>query len=262
MDPAWCDTIHHRIRTTEPGEPGSYRYSDLGYYLLQDVLQSLWGQPLDQLADSLIHRPLGLTRIGYRPLGWCNGVDIAPTELDTVFRQQWVRGTVHDPGASMMGGVAGMRGLFSDAHDLAVILETLRRGGEWNGVRLVRTETVAAFTTRAFPEEDNRRAIGWDKPGLEEDSGASGNAGSWSSFGSQRIHRHPRVDRSRGPVDGRVPEQPHLSGCREPHAHPRRHSDPSPVHHRGGTRFAPPLCCPGLLRHRGAFPRVNFVPCA
>ena len=38
MDPAWCDTIHHRIRTTEPGEPGSYRYSDLGYYLLQDVL--------------------------------------------------------------------------------------------------------------------------------------------------------------------------------------------------------------------------------
>ncbi|MGB1074062.1 MAG: glycoside hydrolase family 3 N-terminal domain-containing protein [Flavobacteriales bacterium] len=183
MDPAWCDTIHHRIRTTEPGEPGSYRYSDLGYYLLQDVLESLWDQPLDQLADSLIHRPLGLTRIGYRPLSWCNGADIAPTELDTVFRKHWVRGTVHDPGASMMGGVAGHAGLFSDAHDLAVILETLRRGGEWNGVRLVRPETVEAFTTRAFPEEDNRRAIGWDKPGLEEDSGASGNAGSWSSFG-------------------------------------------------------------------------------
>ena len=32
MDPVWCDTIHHRIRTTEPSEPGSYRYSDLGYY--------------------------------------------------------------------------------------------------------------------------------------------------------------------------------------------------------------------------------------
>ena len=83
----------------------------------------------------------------------------------------------------MMGGVAGHAGLFSDAHDLAVILETLRRGGEWNGVRLVRPETVEMFTTRAFPEEDNRRAIGWDKPGLEEDNGASGNAGSWSSFG-------------------------------------------------------------------------------
>ena len=83
----------------------------------------------------------------------------------------------------MLGGIAGHAGLFSDAHDLAVIMETLRRGGEWNGVRLVEPETVKDFTARAFPEEENRRAIGWDKPGLEEDSGASGNAGSWDSFG-------------------------------------------------------------------------------
>ena len=114
---------------------------------------------------------------------WSRLDDLAPTELDTLFRQNWVRGTVHDPGAAMMGGVAGHAGLFSDAHDLAVLLEAMRRGGEWNGVRLVRPETVQDFTARAFPEEDNRRAIGWDKPGLEEDSGASGNAGSWSSFG-------------------------------------------------------------------------------
>jgi len=183
MDPAWCDTVHHRIRTTTPRDPGRYRYSDLGYYLLQDVLESLWNAPLDQLADSLIHAPLGLQRIGYRPLEWSRLDDLAPTELDTLFRQNWVRGTVHDPGAAMMGGVAGHAGLFSDAHDLAVLLEAMRRGGEWNGVRLVRPETVQDFTARAFPEEDNRRAIGWDKPGLEEDSGASGNAGSWSSFG-------------------------------------------------------------------------------
>ena len=183
MNPAWCDTIHHRIRTTTPRDPGQYRYSDLGYYLLQDVLESLWNAPLDQLADSLIHAPLGLQRIGYRPLSWSRLDDLAPTELDTLFRGDWVRGTVHDPGAAMMGGVAGHAGLFSDAHDLAVLLEAMRRGGEWNGVRLVRPETVQDFTARAFPEEDNRRATGWDKPGLEEDSGASGNAGSWSSFG-------------------------------------------------------------------------------
>ena len=38
------------------------------------------------------------------------------------------------------------------------------------------------YFTRLSPE-DNRRGLGWDKPGLEEDTGASGNAGSWSSFG-------------------------------------------------------------------------------
>ena len=183
MDPAWCDTIHCRIRATTPDDPGRYRYSDLGYYLLQEILESIWDKPLELLADSLIHAPLGLDRIGYRPLEWCGAEDIAPTELDTLFRKAWVRGAVHDPGAAMMGGVAGHAGLFSDAHDLAVLMEAMRRGGEWNGVRLVRPETVADFTARAFPEEDNRRAIGWDKPGLEEDSGTSGNAGSWASFG-------------------------------------------------------------------------------
>jgi len=183
MEPAWQDTIHSRIRSTTPKETGRYRYSDLGYYLLQDLLESIWQQPLEHLADSLIHAPLGLHRIGYRPLDWCNLQDIAPTELDTLFRRGWVRGTVHDPGAAMLGGIAGHAGLFSDAHDLAVIMETLRRGGEWNGVRLIEPETLEDYTARAFPEEENRRAIGWDKPGLEEDSGASGNAGSWDSFG-------------------------------------------------------------------------------
>ena len=183
MEPAWQDTISSRIRSTTPKERGRYRYSDLGFYLLQDLLESIWEKPLERLADSLVHAPLGLHRIGYRPLDWCGIEDIAPTELDTLFRKAWIRGTVHDPGAAMMGGVAGHAGLFSDAHDLAVIMETMRRGGEWNGVRLLDSPTVKDFTARAFPEEDNRRAIGWDKPGLEEDSGASGNAGSWASFG-------------------------------------------------------------------------------
>lgn len=183
MAPAWRDTIHHRIRTLTPDPVGQYRYSDLGYYLLQSTLEDLWGQPLDILADSLICQPLGLRHIGYSPANWAQPKRIAPTENDTLFRKGWICGTVHDPGAAMLGGVAGHAGLFSDAHDLAVILETLRRGGEWNGVRLVQPSTVTDFTSRAFPEEDNRRALGWDKPGLEEDSGASGNAGSWSSFG-------------------------------------------------------------------------------
>ena len=183
MEPAWIDTIEARIRTLTPEPMGRYRYSDLGYYLLQDVLEAKWGQPIDVLADSLIYRPLGLNRIGYHPQAWAPLADIAPTERDTLFRGHWVHGTVHDPGAAMLGGVAGHAGLFSDAHDLAVVFEAMRRGGEWNGVRLVQPATVAEFTARAFPGEDNRRGIGWDKPGLEEDTGASGNAGSWGSFG-------------------------------------------------------------------------------
>jgi len=183
MAPEWRDTLHHRIRTLTPDPVGHYRYSDLGYYLLQSTLEDLWDQPLDGLADSLIYAPLGLNSMGYSPSDWARIQRVAPTENDTAFRKGWVHGTAHDPGAAMLGGVAGHAGLFSNAHDLAVILETLRRGGEWNGVQLVQPSTVAAFTARAFQNEDNRRGLGWDKPGLEEDTGASGNAGSWTSFG-------------------------------------------------------------------------------
>ena len=183
MHPMWCDSIARTIRAIEPKAPGQYRYSDLGYYLLKDILESRWGRPLEQLADSLIHRPLGLQNMGYLPLEWSCLADIAPTENDTVFRQSFVHGTVHDPGAAMLGGVAGHAGLFSDAHDLAVLMETMRRGGTWKGHRLVQPETVARFTQRAFPDEENRRGLGWDKPGLEPDTGASGDAGSWESFG-------------------------------------------------------------------------------
>lgn len=183
MAPAWKDTIHHRILALEPDPVGQYRYSDLGYYLLQVILEKQWGKPLDELADSLIYAPLGLENIGFKPLDWCEEKRIAPTEHDTVFRQRWIRGTVHDPGACMLGGVAGHAGLFSNAHDLAALMELMRRGGEWNGVRLLQPNTIDLFTSRAFPEEDNRRGLGWDKPGLEAGTGASGDAGSWSSFG-------------------------------------------------------------------------------
>ena len=183
MQPAWCDTIRHAVRAIEPGPVGHYRYSDVGYYLLQDILEHLWGRPLDRLADSLIHQPLGLHRMGYRPMTWCSEQDIAPTELDTLFRKAHIRGTVHDPGAAMMGGVAGHAGLFSDAHDLALLMTAMGRGGHWGGVQLVEATTIEAFAQRAFPDEENRRGMGWDKPGLAPDEGASGNAGSWRSFG-------------------------------------------------------------------------------
>ena len=183
MHPDWRDSIRTTVRGVEPKPVGEYRYSDIGYYLLQEILESQWNMPLDRIADSLIFRPLGLEHMGYLPSEWASSGDIAPTERDTIFRDAWIQGHVHDPGAAMMGGIAGHAGLFSDAYDLAVIMECMRNGGVWRGTRIVREETVREFTTRAFPDEDNRRALGWDKPGLEVDTGASGNAGSWSSFG-------------------------------------------------------------------------------
>jgi CubicO group peptidase (beta-lactamase class C family) len=73
---------------------------------------------------------------------------------------------VHDPGAAMMGGVAGHAGMFSNAFDLAKLMQMYLNKGRYNGVRLFKESTVNAFTACQFCKEDNRRGIGFDKPQL------------------------------------------------------------------------------------------------
>lgn len=79
-----------------------------------------------------------------------------------VFRFQVLRGDVHDPGAALLGGVAGHAGLFGDAYDIACIMQMLLNGGELNGKRYLEKETVALFT--AYHSDKSRRGYGSDKP--------------------------------------------------------------------------------------------------
>jgi len=91
-----------------------------------------------------------------------------------------VRGLVHDPIARTLGGVAGNAGLFSTAPDLARFAAMLASGGELDGVRVLREETIRAFTRRQ-PGADTR-ALGWDTP-ERDGSGAAGRRISPRAFG-------------------------------------------------------------------------------
>jgi CubicO group peptidase (beta-lactamase class C family) len=86
--------------------------------------------------------------------------NIAPTEMDTIFRKQLVRGVVHDENAFILGGVSGHAGLFSTASDLAVLMQMLMNGGKYGGKRYLKSETIALFTTKQ--NEKSTRALGWD----------------------------------------------------------------------------------------------------
>jgi CubicO group peptidase (beta-lactamase class C family) len=87
---------------------------------------------------------------------------IAPTQLETAFRRQLIHGDVHDPGAAMFGGVSGHAGLFSDAYDLAVIMQMLLNGGEIGGHRYLKKETIQYFSQ--YHSDISRRGLGFDKP--------------------------------------------------------------------------------------------------
>ena len=180
---SYRDTILQRIVEAEVDPVGTNRYSDLGYYLLQQVVERLSDQTLDQFVTRRFYEPMGLTRIGFQPMNWAVPSEIAPTEMDQVFREQTVHGHVHDPGAAMLGGVAGHAGLFSNAYDLARLFYMLMRGGYYGGEALLDAETIHAWTQRVDPDPEHRKACGFDRPEAEPDEGPTCNEAGWASFG-------------------------------------------------------------------------------
>lgn len=160
----YADSVRKWIINHGIHKKHDYRYSDLGYYFYKDIIEQETGKGLDVISDSLFYKPLGASTLTYKPLDKFSKTVITPTENDMFFRKKLVHGTVHDPGAAMLGGVAGHAGLFSNANDLAKMFTMYMNNGEYGGERYIDSSVVAEFTKVQFPEEDNRRGAGFDKP--------------------------------------------------------------------------------------------------
>jgi beta-N-acetylhexosaminidase len=158
------EVMYDSIITSTLLKTNVYKYSDLGFYFIPPILESLVNEPFEVYVASTFYSPLGLSTMGYLPRNRFPLSRIAPTENDKIFRGQVIHGDVHDPGAAMLGGISGHAGLFSDANDMGVIGQMLLQGGIYGGKRYLEAETIKEFTERQFPLNDNRRGIGFDKP--------------------------------------------------------------------------------------------------
>jgi len=118
--------------------------------------------PLDQYMQQNFYAPLGMLNTSFK--AWQRfGVErIVPTEQDTKFRNQLLRGYVHDEGAAMFGNVSGHAGVFSNAYDLSLLYQMLLNGGELGGKRFFKPETIKLFTS--YGSNISRRGLGFDKP--------------------------------------------------------------------------------------------------
>lgn len=178
----YIDTIYKRILSTKLREK-KYVYSDLGYYFIKKIIEKLTHKSMDEYLNDEIYSKLKLKHIGYNPLSFYPIDKIAPTENDNDFRKQIVRGYVHDPGAAMLGGVGGHAGIFSNATDLAVIMQLFLNKGQIGGMQLLEKSVVEEYTKRQFP--GNRRAIGFDRPTDSKKNGPSCELVSDESYGHQ-----------------------------------------------------------------------------
>ncbi len=155
------DSMYAQILRSTLG-PKKYVYSDLCYYFTQPILERLIGESQASYLRRNIYLPLGLNRILYQPLHQFADQQIVPTENDQTYRKQLLRGYVHDPGAAMLGGVAGHAGIFSNAWSLAHIMQLFLNKGEMAGQQFFSETTYTEFTKQQYP--GNRRAAGFDRP--------------------------------------------------------------------------------------------------
>ena len=142
-------------------------YSDWDMILQQLIIERITGVTLDRYVDEHVFKPLGMTSTMFLPDPSLLG-RIAPTEIDTA-RGGLMHGRVHDENADAMGGVSGHAGLFSTARDLSIFAQMLLNGGSYNGVRIVKPETLARWT--APQSGGSSRALGWDTPSKGSSSG-------------------------------------------------------------------------------------------
>jgi beta-N-acetylhexosaminidase len=184
MKRTYLDSLRKEILVSPLEKKPEYKYSDLGFYLLKDMVEAITHESIYDYLNRNFYAPLGLSTLTYNPWLKVPRERIVPTERDTIFRKQTLRGFVHDPGAAMLGGISGHAGLFSDANDLAVMLQMLTDGGVYGGHRYLKEETVREFTSVQFPEHENRRGMGFDKPLLQySDNGPTCQSASAASFG-------------------------------------------------------------------------------
>lgn len=159
-----------------------YRYSDLPYYILKKYLEDFYDKPLNEIAEDRFYKPLGANYTTYNPRKTFSLKDIVPSEIDNYYRYAKVHGYVHDMGAAMQDGVGGHAGVFSNANDVAKIMQMYLQKGFYGGKRYFKNETVDKFNTCYFCDRNNRRGIGFDKPQLGEEGPTCGCI-SMTSFG-------------------------------------------------------------------------------
>ncbi len=155
--------IFAEIRKSPLGEK-KYVYSDLTFIIAPGIIENLTGEKWYDFVTKNIYHKIGAYNIGFNPYKRYPLSRIVPTEYDSLFRRQLLHGTVHDEGAAMLGGISGHAGLFATANDLMKLMEMYRRMGEYGGEQIIGKEVFERYTRVQFPENNNRRGLGFDKP--------------------------------------------------------------------------------------------------
>lgn len=161
------ELLRGAFATARKVQPGTRaEYSDIGFIILGAALERLADETLDAFCQREVFGPLAMSHTTFNPAkALCES--IPPAADDPTFRKRIMQGEVQDENASVLGGVAGHAGLFSNAGDMARFAHAMLNGG----YPILRLDTVQLFTRREPAPEGTSRALGWDTRSAPSQSG-------------------------------------------------------------------------------------------
>ncbi|AYN06471.1 glycoside hydrolase family 3 N-terminal domain-containing protein [Flavobacterium sp. 140616W15] len=157
------DTIMKIIADSPLSLKKEYRYSDFTFIILKEYLERKTHKKLEELSQQNFYSTLGMNNTLYNPLDKFDRSNIAPTEIDNYFRHQVIQGYVHDMAAAMEGGVAGHAGIFSNAMDVAKMMQLFLQKGNYGNKQYFSEQTFDAFNTCYYADKGVQRGLGFDK---------------------------------------------------------------------------------------------------
>jgi len=162
--------VFRKIKHSKVSDDKIYKYSGLASLIYPQLIENITGESYTTYLQNSFYKPLGCETLGYLPTlkGFNNA--IVPTEYDSIFRKTLTKGWVHDENAALLGGVSGNAGLFGTAKDLAILMQMYMQKGVYDGKRYIKETTLNEFTKIQYPDNNNRRGLGFDKPLIGNDT--------------------------------------------------------------------------------------------
>jgi len=162
--------MYRMINRSPVSSEKKYVYSGLAFLIFPELIAQLSGMSYEDYLVKHFYQPIGAKTLGFLPMSKDFSNKIVPTEVDTLYRHTLTKGWVHDENASLLGGISGNAGLFGTANDLAKMMQLYLDLGKYDDKRLLPEAIVKEFTQVQYPANENRRALGFDKPLLDNTS--------------------------------------------------------------------------------------------
>ena len=156
--------MYRKINRSKVSATKKYKYSGLSFLLYPEIISKITKTDYSDYLQQNFYGPIKASTLGFRPKTKNYKNLIVPTEIDSIFRKSITKSWVHDENAALLGGVSGNAGLFGTALDLAKVMQMYCNFGFYNGKRYISENTLKEFTKTQYPENDNRRGLGFDKP--------------------------------------------------------------------------------------------------